>query len=120
MKLRGADRVREMLSQLEEAVPAALAAEAAGLAEAVRAGLGQAPGGSHDRPWQRSGALAVSVGFVADGSSAVVGSSDPAAVPQEVGTATVPPRPFLAPVAAEQGEAVMRGVAARVAAVLRG
>ena len=42
----------------------------------------------------------------ADGLQAVVGSSDPAAVPQELGTAHMPARPFLAPVAAGMGEEV--------------
>lgn len=104
MKLRGANRVREMLSRMEDAGPAALAAGAADVAEAVRAGLGRPAG----------------VEFVSEGLRAVVGSSGSAAVRQEIGTATVPPRPFLAPVAAAQGEAVAHGVAARVAAVLRG
>ena len=51
---------------------------------------------------------------------AVVGSSDPAAVPQELGTAHMPARPFLAPVAAAMGEEVARTVGAAVAAALRG
>jgi len=50
----------------------------------------------------------------------VMGSSDPAAVPQELGTAHMPARPFLAPVAAAMGEEVARAVGARVAAALRG
>ncbi len=49
-----------------------------------------------------------------------MGSSDPAAVPQEMATAHMPARPFLAPVAAEMGEEVARAVGARVAAALRG
>ncbi len=43
-----------------------------------------------------------------------------AAVPQELGTAHMPTRPFLAPVAAGMGEEVARAVGARVAAALRG
>jgi len=61
-----------------------------------------------------------SVGAQADGLQAVVGSSDPAAVPQEMGTAKMPARPFLAPVAADMGEEVARAIGARVAAALRG
>ena len=34
---------------------------------------------------------------------AVVGSSDPAAAPQEMGTVHLAPRPFLGPVAAVRG-----------------
>ena len=41
-------------------------------------------------------------------------------MPQELGTARVPPRPFLAPVAAGMGEEVARAVAAAVVAALRG
>ena len=51
---------------------------------------------------------------------AAVGSSDPAAVPQEMGTAHTPARPFLAPVAAGTGEEVARGVAEAVVAALKG
>ena len=60
------------------------------------------------------------MGAEADGLQAVVGSSDPAAVPQEMGTAHMPARPFLAPVAAEMGEDVARGVAEAVVASLKG
>lgn len=74
----------------------------------------------HDEPWLQSGALRNSVGAQADGLQAVVGSSDPAAVPQEMGTAHMPARPFLAPVAAGMGEEVARAVGAAVAAALRG
>jgi len=63
----------------------------------------------------------------ADGLQAVVGSSDPAAVPQELGTAHMPPRPFLAPMGAGMGEEgagmgeeVARGVAEAVVAALKG
>ncbi len=56
----------------------------------------------------------------ADGQQAVVGSSDPAAVPQELGTAHMPARPFLAPVAAEMGEEGARAVGPAVVAALRG
>ena len=52
--------------------------------------------------------------------AAAVGSNDPAAVPQELGTARMPARPFLAPVAAGMGEEVARAVAAAVVAALRG
>lgn len=43
-----------------------------------------------------------------------------AAVPQEMGTAHMPPRPFLAPVAAGMGEEAARGVAGAVVAALKG
>ena len=70
--------------------------------------------------WLQSGALRDSVGAEADGLQAVVGSSDAAAAPQEMGTAHMPPRPFLAPVAAGMGQEVARGVAEAVVAALKG
>ncbi len=72
------------------------------------------------KPWLQSGALRDSVGAQADGLQATVGSSDPAAVPQELGTAHMPARPFLAPAAAEMGEEVARAVGAAMVAALRG
>ena len=79
----------------------------------VRDGLSEPPGAAgHDEPWLRSGALRNSVGAQADGLRAVVGSNDPAAVPQELGTAHMPARPFLAPVAAAMGEEMARAVGA--------
>ncbi len=99
----------------------ALAEQADRMAARVRDGLSEPPrAAGHDEPWLQSGALRNSVGAQADGLQAVVGSSDPAAVPQELGTAHVPARPFLAPVAAEMGEEVARAMGARVAAALRG
>ena len=68
----------------------------------------------------RSGALRDSVSAVADGLTAVVGSSDAAAVPQELGTRVVPARPFLVPVAAAEGEGLAGRVGAAVAAAIRG
>lgn len=99
----------------------ALAEQAARMAASVRDGLSEPSGAArHDEPWLRSGALRDSVGMEADGLQAVVGSSDPAAVPQEMGTVKMPARPFLAPVAAGMGEDVARAIGARVAAALRG
>ena len=98
----------------------ALAVQAERVAEAVRQRLSDEPGsGEHDRPWLQSGALRESLGTTADGLQAAVGSSDPAAVPQEMGTSTMQPRPFLAPVAAAMGEEVARGIAGAVVAALK-
>ena len=99
----------------------ALAGQAQRMAARVREGLSAPPGGAgHDEPWLRSGALRDSVEAQANGLQAVVGSSDPAAVPQELGTAHMPARPFLAPAAAAMGEEVARAVGDAVAAALRG
>jgi len=90
------------------------------LAEGVRARLSVRPGGAHNAPWVESGALRDSIGVSVDGDglTAVVGSSDPAAAPQEMGTVRMAARPFLAPAAGEMGEEVARAVGARVAASL--
>lgn len=123
LEIKGLSELRERLErlQVEEVMARALAEQAARMAEAVRETLSEPPGaGGHDQPWLRSGALRDSVGAEADGLQAAVGSSDPAAAPQEMGTARTPPRPFLAPVAAGMGEDVARAVGARVAAALRG
>ncbi len=99
----------------------ALTQQAERLAEAVREGLSDPPGGgAHDRPWLQSGALRDSIGAQSNGLNAAVGSSDPAAAPQEMGTSRMPPRPFLAPTAASMGEEVARGVGEAVAAALKG
>ena len=106
-RLRGAEVEAAMAATLEE--------QAAALAEAVRAGLGTLPGGEHSRPWQQSGALRASIGHQAGGSEAVVGSSDPAAAPQEMGTVRMAPRPFLGPVAAAAGPEIAEAAGAAVA-----
>lgn len=123
LKISGLNELRERLERLraDEVMARALAEQAARMAARVRDGLSEPPGAAgHDEPWLQSGALRDSVGSQADGLQAVVGSSDPAAIPQEMGTAYMPARPFLAPVAAAMGEDVARAVGARVAAALRG
>ena len=103
LKISGLNEFRERLARLrpEEVVARALAEQADRMAARVRDGLSEPPGAAgHNEPWLRSGALRDSVGAQADGLQAVVGSSDPAAVPQELGTAHIPARPFLVPVVA--------------------
>jgi hypothetical protein len=60
------------------------------------------PAGSadHSTPWRRSGTLHASISHNVEQGVAVVGSTDPIAVDQELGTNKIPPRPFLAPAAA--------------------
>ena len=123
LRISGLNELRERLERLrpEEVMARALAEQAQRLAARVRDGLSDAPGtAGHDEPWLQSGALRDSVGAQADGLQAVVGSSDPAAVPQELGTAHMPARPFLAPVAAGMGEEVARAVGVAMVAALRG
>lgn len=123
LKIIGLNELRERLERLhpEEVMARALAEQAARMAARVRDGLSEPSGAAgRDEPWLQGGALRGSVGAQADGLRAVVGSSDPAAVPQELGTAHMPARPFLAPVAAAMGEEVARAVGAAAAAALRG
>ena len=123
LEIKGLTELRERLERLraEELMARALAEQAERMAEAVREGLSDPPGGGeHDRPWLQSGSLRDSIGAQSDGLQAVVGSNDAAAAPQELGTAKMQPRPFLAPVAASMGEGVAQAIGARVAAALKG
>ncbi len=123
LEIKGLTELRARLEALRpaEIMATALAAEAERLADAVRDGLATSPGaGDHDRPWARTGALHDSIAATAEGLEASIGSNDPAAAPQEMGTSRIPPRPFLAPVAASNGEQVARTVGARVATALKG
>ena len=103
---------------ITETLTAALDAAAIRLADAVRAELATPPGGPHDSPWQQTGALQASIGYATKGLTAEVGSNDPAAGPQEYGTATIPPRPFLAPAATALAEPITHDIAAAVTALL--
>ena len=89
LKISGLNELRERLERLrpEEVMARALAVQAKRMAAQVRDGLSERPGGvGHDEPWLQSGALRASVGAQTDRLQAVVGSSDPAAVPQELRT----------------------------------
>ena len=123
LAIQGLSEIRARLAAIraEDIMAAALAEQAERLAQAVRDGLATPPGaGNHDRPWSRTGALHDSIAVQSNGLEAAIGSSDPAAAPQEMGTLRMPPRPFLAPVAASMGEEVARGVAEPVVAALKG
>ena len=122
LQIKGLTGLRERLTHLriEEVMARALAEQAERVAAAVREGLsGPAGVGGHDRPWLQSGALRNSVGAQSAGLQAVVGSNDPAAAPQEMGTSRIQARPFLAPIASSMGEDVAGAVGAKVAAALR-
>lgn len=114
-------RARLAAVKPQELMSRALSEQASRMAAAVQESLSQPPGsGEHDKPWLQSGSLRDSVGSITDGLEAAVGSSDPAAAPQELGTVRMAPRPFLAPVAARMGEDVARYIGATVAAAMRG
>ena len=93
-----------------EILATTLAAQAATLAEAVRANLATPPGGPHNHPWRQTGFLQASIETNTDGLSAQIGSNHPDAAPQELGTATIPPRPFLAPAAISLAEPIARTI----------
>ena len=96
---------------LDATKQAALAQAAVKLRAAVQQELSQPPGGPHDVPWLRDGTLRDSIGISVQGEAATIGSTDPVAPDQECGTRTDPPRPFLAPAAAANGEVVAATVA---------
>lgn len=95
---------------ITETLSAALATEAASLADAVRANLASPAGGSHDQPWCETGSLQGSIALSTEGLAARIGSNDPAAAPQELGTTRVPPRPFFAPAATAAAEPIARTI----------
>ena len=123
LEVKGLADVRARLQAIRpaELMATTLAAEAERLAQSVRDGLATPPGaGDHERPWARTGALHDSIAATSEGLEANVGSNDPAAAPQEMGTSKLPPRPFLAPVAAQLSAEVADAIGARVSAALRG
>jgi phage gpG-like protein len=105
---------------LDAIASATLASEANRIGEAVREALSHTPGESHVYPWKQSGTLQDSIGVAAENGEAVIGSDDPVAVWQEHGTQRIPPRPFLAPVAALTAPQAASAVGAAVAAAIGG
>jgi len=82
--------------------------------DAVQQSLSQPPGGPHDAPWEITGALRDSIGVRQDGDTVRIGSTDPVAAYQELGTVHLPPRPFLGPVAVAEGEGAAHAVGTAV------
>lgn len=101
-----------------ETLTTALSAQADLLVEAVRANLATPPGGPHDHPWRKSGELQASIAATADELSARVGSDLLAAVGQELGTATIPARPYFAPAASALAEPIARAIGHALADLL--
>ena len=95
---------------ITETLATELAAQSARLADAVRANLATPPGGPHEGPWRQTGNLRSSIVASIEALSANIGSNDPAAAPQELGTASLPPRPFLAPAATALAEPIARAI----------
>lgn len=123
IEIKGLSELRQRLTQFrpDEIIASALAEQAQHLAEAVQDRLSEPESaGSHDTPWLRTGGLRDSISATANGLEAAVGSNDPAAAPQEIGTSRMPPRPFLAPAAAAAGEGIAHAIGQTVANALRG
>ena len=106
-------------ADVEKVMATVLAEQAESLAGAVREALGTPPGGDHVQPWVQTGALQGSISYGVEGLRAAVGSNDPAAAPQELGTVQVPPRPFLSPAAAAAAPEIAAMVGLAVAGRLR-
>lgn len=90
---------------------AALEYAASHIEASVQQALSNLPGEDHATPWLRTGELRASITHQVIEGSAVIGSADQVAVDQELGTRTIPPRPFLAPVAAAEADDLMHEVA---------
>lgn len=98
---------------------AAFASCAANLADQVRDALSTPPGGPHNHPWLRTGALQNSVVLNCEHDTAIVASTSQIAIWQEYGTATVQPRPTFGPIAARNSQGIAQTVAEEVAQALR-
>ena len=89
------------------------------LETSVKNSLSHVPGGDHTTPWKRTGRLHDSISHQTTDSGAVIGSTDPIAVHQELGTHQIPPRPFLGPTAAIAAEPLAQAIAAALAGALK-
>ncbi len=69
-------------------------------------------------PLLREGTLRDSIGFTADQAGVTLGSTDPVAVYQELGTGRIPPRPFLSSTMFQHGHAAADTIAEHVTAAL--
>jgi phage gpG-like protein len=84
------------------------------MAERVRLGF------KANEPLLRTGQLRDSIEWNSQGNQGWVGSNDPVAVWQELGTSRIPPRPFLAGAAAAMGPKIEKMAARAVIATMAG
>lgn len=98
---------------------AALENAAQVLQEAVQDSLSTSPGEDHTTPWRRTGSLQAAIGRRSDATSAAIGSDDPVAVDQELGTRNIPPRPFLSTTAVAHAEDIALGIAGSITAAIQ-
>ena len=108
--------LQDMIARLARLdVPAAKArgtqAAARLLHDTVTADLSHPPGATPQLPALRSGALRASIARSSDSDGAVVASTSPVAVFQELGTARMAPRPFLGSAATQHAAAVAEAIA---------
>lgn len=87
--------------------------------EAVQETLSVPSGGDHQAPWLQTGVLRDSIGHHSNNSAAVIGSSNPVAIDQELGTDNIPPRPFLSPTATALAPGIALEVGGSIAAAIR-
>ena len=104
---------------MAETQKTALAQAAQTLQDAVQASLSTPPGGDHTKPWLRTGSLQNSIKHRANENSAVIGSDSPVAVAQELGTHTIPPRPFLSTTASVHAQGLAQQITLPIVAIVR-
>jgi phage gpG-like protein len=121
ISIQGLHAFSEALAHLDPAATQrnALAEAAAQLEASVKQLLSRRPGEDHSAPWFRTGALHDSINHDADDNRAVIGSTDPVAVYQELGTRFDPPRPFLAAAIAVEADDIAHAVAGAVVSALK-
>lgn len=85
------------------------------ITQEIRASQGYTP----NDPLRRSGEMANSIGHMVYGEEAAVGTTSEKAVWQELGTSTIPPRPFFGPVAIESEHDVQRIISASLVRFVR-
>ena len=97
---------------IQDAARQGLEEAAKQLEASVRETLSRRPGEDHSAPWLRTGSLHDSISTQVDEATASIGSADPVAVDQELGTRTIPPRPFLGSTAASEAARTVETFAA--------
>jgi phage gpG-like protein len=121
IKITGLRALSDRLARLDiNAVQqAAMQSAATTLQDAVQQTLSGLPGGDHSIPWRQTGALRDSIVHQSDSSTAIVGSSNPVAVHQELGTGKIPPRPFFSPTATAHAPELALNISGSIAAAIR-
>ena len=112
--------LQEAIARLDRlAIPDALASVTAAAAAAVERNvvetLSHPPGSDHETPWLETGSLRDSISYDVQGTEAVIGSGSDVAVYQELGTPSIPPRPFLGSTAAAMAGDLVTMIAASIA-----